>query len=160
MLFGSCNVNMGGGTQFGVKHNSLLHGFNSLFCNFIRVSSAAVANKMVRDGRDLAEAGQRKALLPVQWVKVESGRRRKACLTFWDSGSNVIIRRKMALEAGWQGFPSSCSLMTTGGEPEDWQTTTYYVPIKARSGQIHRILSYKMEDITMALETFKLKPQV
>ena len=85
------------------------------------VSLAAVSYRIVPSIRDLAEAEKRKALLPVQWVDMESGRgRRKSALTSWDSSSNVsIARKKMAMEAAWKGFPVVCSLMTTGGKPEE-----------------------------------------
>ena len=71
--------------------------------------------KLIPDDSDLREAKCRSALLPVQWVDLETGGVRKRCLTFFDSGSNVtIIRRKMAEEAGLTGWPAVCNLTTTG----------------------------------------------
>ena len=64
------------------------------------------------------------------------------CLTFWDSKSNMmIVRKQMAIEVGWTGYPAVCSHMMTGGKTEGWETQAYHMPIKDKEGRITTILA-------------------
>ena len=39
----------------------------------------------------------------------------------------------------------------TGGKPEKWKTKAYWIPLKDRQGNVHKVLAYSMEHITMRL---------
>ena len=82
-------------------------------------------------------------LLQVEWVKIvirvegnwdlaldRSRVAQDQAITLWDLGSNVlIVHRKISVAAGWVGFPVVQTLLTTGGEPKQWRTKGYWVPI-------------------------------
>ena len=83
--FGNCSIQVNG-APCGIKHNSLLHGLTSKYCNLVQVNLTSAGSGGVAptlDEVEGADAGPR-ALMQVQWLEVEGDVNR--VLVFWVLG--------------------------------------------------------------------------
>ena len=142
----------------GVKHHYLLHGSSSRFCNYLRASQGT---RVVPSKNDVQLSQQRITLLQVQWVplrKMYAKSRKRQPLTLWDSVSIVTIIRHWMVEAEvWKGYPVELELTTTGGKLEQWKTIAYWILLINKMGQMHKVLAYAMEHITMTINYVEVK---
>ena len=122
LILGNCTI-LVNGAPCGVKHNSLLHGSTSKYCNLVQVNSTSLGVAPTLDDVEGVEAGPR-ALMQIQWLEVQGDVH--LALVFWDAGSNVnLVRQEFARMAGWTGRPVVQPLQTTGRGAEEWRTTAY-----------------------------------
>ena len=63
----------------------------------------------------------------------------------------MIIRQGFTEAEGWRGFPVELDLTMTGGKPEKWKTKAYWITLVYKQGEVHKVLAYSMDHITMGL---------
>jgi hypothetical protein len=146
-----CDIESGG-VQCGQKHNSLLHGSTTRFCNMTQGSRDMVHVNCAKDKgaptlKDLEADEAGCALMQVQKVEVDA--EVSECLVFWDSGSNIsLVTSEFAERAGLLGIPARINLATAGRRADAKDTTAYWVPLVDLTGAQHGVLAYEMESIT------------
>ena len=74
-------------------------------------------------------------------------------LTMYDTGANVnIVVTKVAESLGLQGRPVTQTITTAGGERTVHTTKQYWLPLRKRSGEVHKVLCLGMDRITEDVE--------
>ena len=148
-LFEDCRQ-MVNGQPCGKKHNHMLHGATSKYCNFLSVNVVRAGRREAPTAQDVEKADAVTALLQVQLVRMEG--LEEYGTTFWDSGSNVcLVTEAFARRMGWRPFPVVCSLQVTGRVSNTWNTYVYWIKLIDRCGDIHRVLAYQISSITAPL---------
>ena len=153
--FGDCRQ-MVNGQPCGKKHNHLLHGSTSKFCNFMSVNNVKAGRREAPTARDIDKADAETTLLQVQTVRMEG--EEEYGTTFWDSGSNVcLVTEAFARRMGWKAFGVVLSMQVTGRESNTWNTYAYWVKLVDRCGDVHRVLAYQISSITAPLGKVEVK---
>ena len=109
------------GVPCGAKHNSLIHGSTSSYCNLVQVNSASAGSGGAAPPLDEMEEAdaEPRALMQIQWLEVE-GKDVSRSLVFWDAKSNVnLVRKEFAELAELEGRTVVQQLQTTGRGAEE-----------------------------------------
>ena len=148
-LFDNCKQ-MVNGQPCGRKHNHMLHGSTSKYCNFMSVNVVRAGRREAPTARDIDKADAETTLLQVQQVRMEG--EEEYGTTFWDSGSNVcLVTEAFASRMGWKPFGVVLSMQVTGRASNTWNTYAYWVKLVDRCGDVHRVLAYQISSITAPL---------
>ena len=98
------------GVPCGSKHNSLIHGSTSSYCNLVQVNSASAGSGGAAPPLDEMEEAdaEPRALMQIQWLEVEG-----------KDVSRSLVRKEFAELAELEGRTVVQQLQTTGRGAEE-----------------------------------------
>ena len=98
------------GVPCGAKHNSLIHGSTSSYCNLVQVNSASAGSGGAAPPLDEMEEAdaEPRALMQIQWLEVEG-----------KDVSRSLVRKEFAELAELEGRTVVQQLQTTGRGAEE-----------------------------------------
>ena len=150
-LFGPCPVTTAG-IPCGKRHNSLLHGSTTKYCNYAQLNRQAEETRDTKapTQKEMVAVNSVTTLLQVQKVQMDCPQGEGN--VFFDSGSDVnLVKKAFARASGWEPLKVTLQLQTTGREPDIMETFAYWVRLIDRCGDVEKVFAYEMESITAAL---------